>query len=179
MKLQFQLYILVAAILLSFGSGFGVRAYIASKDKLATQVSTLQGQLSASRDYEAKIDARDKTNQQLNTDLRQLQLASSKVLNDQLTENARLAADLGVARGMSLRGTTCVSPAASGSAAGSSMADGTGAVLSPETRLLVFDLRAALARAQSKIDGLQDHVAYLEHQIWEHQQLHLAAAAKK
>jgi hypothetical protein len=159
-------------ILLCFGAGFYLRDVQADRDINATKLEGATAQIDAHKQFEAKIEVRDIANRKLNADYQALQITASQDLNEKLTENSRLASDLGVARGMQLRGFSCPSPTAVGSTAAAGMAADNAPVFSGETRQLVFDLRADIVTERAISAGWRDYAAYLDGQIREHQRLH-------
>ena len=159
MGLQAKLIVLLATILLSFGSGYGVRAYIASKEKLAAQVSTLKAQVASDKDYQIKVDARDKVNQNLNNTIHVLDTTSTRNLNEKLAENDLLRHDLASAQRMRFNGAVCPQrPTGSETGSTGSVGDGAGLELTADSRQDVLDLRAGIIRDHAKIDYLHQYI---------------------
>ena len=171
-KFLTKLVFVVLLLFVCFGAGFYVRDVQADRDTNAVKLDASEARNKAHEEFEAKIETRDADHRQLVADYQALHLSSSQAFNEKLAENSRLASDLGVARGMSLRGFSCPSPAAAQPDAASGMAADNAPVLSGETRQLVFDLRADIETERAISRGWRDYAAYLDAQIREHQRLH-------
>lgn len=147
---------------LGFIGGLGVMTYVAHTHKLEAQVSDLTQANQLSKDYIAGIEERDKRNQELQNKLTDLDQRSTKALNEKLTQNDRLRADLATAQRMRLQGTSCpAQPAGDQTGTAGSVGDGAGIELSAETRHAVFDLRASILSDHGKLDYLQRYIRRL------------------
>lgn len=139
-----------------FFSGFGVRSYMANAEATATALEHAQAMNDALADHAEQLKAVTDRNLELQGEINTLNATHTKVLNENLAENARLRTDLAVAKRMRLQGTSCPRPAAGADDPGTgSVGDGAGVELSEETRLLVWDLREDLIRDRGKLDYLQ------------------------
>jgi hypothetical protein len=167
-----KLVCIVLLLLACFGAGFYLRDVQADRDINATKLEGANAQINAHKQFEKKIEVRDTANRKLNADYQALQITASQDLNEKLAENSRLAADLGIARGMSLRGTRCPDPAAGGSGGATGLVADSNLLLSAETRQLVFDLRASIVEERAATEGWKRHAAVLDRQIREHQLQH-------
>lgn len=162
MTLQVKLVVLVVTLLLGFGTGFGVRTYMAGKHNLQVENTALSRALTASIDYQAKVEARDTKNQVLQSQLATLDKELTNARTTALSDNAALRSDLAVAQRMQLKGTTCPSRSASDQASPAAGVDhGAQVELSPETRLAVFDLRESIIGDQAALEGCQSYVRRL------------------
>ena len=149
----------LAAIALLFLAGFGVRDYMASKQLLAIKLAASQQQNQELANYAAGLKELADRNQKLQATIDTLGIKHTDALNEKLAENDRLRTDLAVARRMRLQGTSCPKADSEMHNPGTGgVGDGTGVELSLETRLLVWDLRAAMLRDQAKVTYLQDYV---------------------
>lgn len=171
-KLLTKLVFVVLLLFACFGAGFYVRDVQADRDTNAVKLDASEARNKAHEEFEAKIETRDADHRQLVADYQALQLTSSQAFNEKLAENSRLAADLGVARGMRLVGTRCPDPAAGGPVAAPGMAADDGILLSGETRRSVFDLRADILKERELKVGWRNYAAYLDAEIRKHQLQH-------
>lgn len=161
--------VLIALVLLAcFGAGFYLRDLQAERDTNKTKLDAATATIDAHKQFEEKIEARDTANAKLNADYHSLQLTASQALNEKLAENSRLASDLGVARGMSLRGTRCPDPAPAGTGSPAGLVADSDLLLSGETRQLVFDLRASIVEERAATEGWRQYAAYLARREHEH-----------
>ena len=162
MTLQAKLVALLLTLILGFGTGFAVRAYIAGKQDVVRENTVLTKALAASIDYQAKVEARDDRNQELQSQLTVLDQELTNARTTALTENSALRADLAVAERMHLKGSSCPPRPASPQATGSGSVDHGGPVeLSAETRLAVFDLRESIIGDQAALEGCQSYIRRL------------------
>lgn len=148
MTLQVKIYIALAILLLGFGSGFGTRAYIASKEKLEIEVSNLKADKQEFKDYISKTEQQVAQVNALQAKLYTLDSDRTKDLNEQLSENDRLRGDLATAQRMHLTGTSCPRTAAAPGQTDSAGGVGSNVpvALSGETRQAVWDLRQSVIR---------------------------------
>jgi len=159
MTLQSKFIALCVTLLLAFGTGFGVRSYMASKEKLQLENANLVQDKAEFKDYIAKAETQTEKYNQLQVRLYALDTAASKDLNEQLSENDRLRGDLATAQRMRLQGARCVAnPAGSQDATAGGLGDGATVELSGETRQAVLDLRGDLLRDRGKLNYLQGYV---------------------
>lgn len=145
-----------------FAAGYGVRDYMAGKDKLAMELEAQKSVASGLTEYIAKTEARDAEFHILRAKLTAHESASARKLNEQLTENARLRDQLVAAGSMRLKGTVCPKQP-TGAPAGSpvSSGDGEGVELSEATGRSVFDLRESILRDQADLDYLKGYLRRL------------------
>ena len=157
-----RIWLTLLTLAATFFAGFGTRAYIASKATLQATVAHQAELLKVSEDYAAKVDVRDQKIKELNDKLATLEQEKTKALNEKLTENSRLRADLAVAQRMRFQGAICPQgPAASESGSSGSLGDAEGAELTPEARQDVWDLREGIIQLEGKLDYLQSYIERL------------------
>ena len=157
-RIFLTLLILVAV----FFAGFGTRSYIAGKDQLRATVDHQAKLLEASNEFASKVRERDEKIQKLNGKLATLEQEKIKALNEELTENSRLRADLAVAQRMRFQGAICPQGPTTGAAgSSSSLGDAEGAELTPEARQDVWDLREGIIQLEGKLDYLQSYIERL------------------
>ena len=153
---QYKIWIQVGVVFLAFVAGFYVRDYMA--DAQATKQL-----LAAEKEHRAEVEALlqdaitiTKKNLELQDKITKLDKTHTRTLNEQINENSRLRTDLAVAQRMRLQGTSCPKVGSSDSTSSTGMGDGASVELSPETRLLVWDLRESIIRDQAKLRYLQE-----------------------
>ena len=158
--MTWQLKLLLAAVLLAagFGSGFGVRAYIAHAEALVVENATLAAKAKASEDYTKALEERDARILELNKSLYQLDVNRRKQLDAKLAENTALRTDLAAER-MRFRGAVCPQGPAAGQAASAGVVgDDDGVALTGDARRDVLDLRAAILIDHGIIDYLREYI---------------------
>lgn len=107
-------------------------------------------------------------NQKLKKDLEGLAAKHQIELQDSLNANSALRDDLRVAQRMRLKGTSCPAPTSNPFDSPTGIVgDDSGVVLSVETRLAVFDLRASIIEDEQNIVYLRDHIRTVERWIEE------------
>lgn len=153
---QYKIWIQAGVVFLAFVAGFYVRDYMA--DAQATKQL-----LAAEKEHRAEVEALlqdaitiTKKNLELQDKITELDKTHTRTLNEQINENSRLRTDLAVAQRMRLQGTSCPKVGSSDSTSSTGMGDGASVELSPETRLLVWDLRESIIRDQAKLRYLQE-----------------------
>ena len=153
---QYKIWIQAGVVFLAFVAGFYVRDYMA--DAQATKQL-----LAAEKEHRAEVEALlqdaitiTKKNLELQDKITELDKTHTRTLNEQINENSRLRTDLAVSQRMRLQGTTCPKVGSSDSTSSTGMGDGASVELSPETRLLVWDLRESIIRDQAKLRYLQE-----------------------
>ena len=153
---QYKIWIQVGVVFLAFVAGFYVRDYMADA-QVTKQL------LAAEKEHRAEVEALlqdaiiiTKKNLELQDKITELDKTHTRTLNEQINENSRLRTDLAVSQRMRLQGTTCPKVGSSDSTSSTGMGDGASVELSPETRLLVWDLRESIIRDQAKLRYLQE-----------------------
>lgn len=165
MTLYTKLIGILVILSLGFGSGYGIRNYIANKEKLEVQVAQLEEKESIHEEYKTKLEERDATEKLLRNRITLLDWEHAVSLDEQLSENQRLRSDLGVAKRMSVKGAHCTSTPTpvSQSSSSSSLGNASTCELSPATRQLVYDLRAGVIKQYHTIQYLHGYIRSLEH----------------
>lgn len=154
--------ILFATLSIGFGSGWGVRAFVAEKQQLKSENSALSKALDASIDYQKKVEERDVRNLELRKQLTDLDRNLTNARNKALAENADLRADLAVAQRMHLRGSSCPDrPAGDQAGTAPGVDHGAQVELSDQTRLAVFDLRESIIGDVAALEACQAYVRKL------------------
>ena len=153
---QYKIWIQAGVVFLAFVAGFYVRDYM-SNAQATKQL------LAAEKEHRAEVEALlqdaitiTKKNLELQDKITELDKTHTRTLNEQINENSRLRTDLAVSQRMRLQGTTCPKVGSSDSTSSTGMGDGASVELSPETRLLVWDLRESIIRDQAKLRYLQE-----------------------
>lgn len=149
---QYQLAAKFGAVALVLGltwlGGYHYRDLVADRDASSAKLQTFVN-------FGKAINDRDKKFAETQAKLTALETSYTKDLNDALSANSALRADLGVAQRMRLKGTHCPVRGTAPGAASAGGADGVPVELSEATRRAVFDLRAEIIRDQQVIAGLQ------------------------
>ena len=159
MTLQLKILVLLGILLVGFGSGFGTRHYIASSQKKSAEIEDLKADKEEFKSYIANLESRDATIRTLNQNLQTLEADSARSLDEALTEDDRLRNDVATAKRMRLKGTSCGPDGSGGQAtAAGSQDDAADIELSPETRQLVFDLRASITEDAEQIEYLKGYI---------------------
>ena len=153
---QYKIWIQAGVVFLAFVAGFYVRDYM-------TDAQATKQLLAAEKEHRAEVEALlqdaitiTKKNLELQDKITELDKTHTRTLNEQINENSRLRTDLAVSQRMRLQGTTCPKVGSSDSTSSTGVGDGASVELSPETRLLVWDLRESIIRDQAKLRYLQE-----------------------
>lgn len=144
-------------ILVLFFAGYGVRDYMADAESTRVELKNQRDKNATLAQYSTDLLDLTVRNQALRNTIANLDEKHSKDLHDQLAENNRLRNDLALAGKLRLKGTTCPkqAPAASDPASTAGLDDGAAVVLSGETGLAVFDIRADILRDRKMLQYLQ------------------------
>lgn len=159
MRISLFPYFVLGALLLGLATGYYVRDLRADRDTAAALAKQANTHAQALALHAEDLEDMNQQNAALRDRIATLDTDHTDQRNAYLEENARLRGDVAVAQRMRLQGTTCHAAPAQGDPAGAgSVGDAAGIELSGETRLAVWDLRAALIADRAKVNYLQDYI---------------------
>ena len=148
--------VLLAIFLIGLG-GWKIRDYKADQQITALNLEAERAKTAELSEYIGRLAALEKTNQDLQNKLSDMDTKHTGKLNEKIDENNRLRTDLATAQRMRLKGTSCPQTnTGSDHTASTGLDDGAGIELSAETRLAVWDLRESIIRDQAKLAYLQE-----------------------
>lgn len=156
-------YIKLFAQLLLLGLAFLTGLFFQKYRNNLEEIVRQQVEVQRLVDYSVELANLNQRNLELQNQIDSLSTESTRALNDALSENDRLAADLAVAERMRLKGTQCPRPdSGTDPASPGQPGDGAGVELGEETRRLVWDLRRELIQDQQDILYLREYVRRLQ-----------------